>query len=120
MTESKDGWNYLEANAYHEAGHAIVEWAFGGRGRPTRTSISAAGTTVSAAAPTRPRLRRVPTRCCQDAMGSSSVAVISSGFFFEVKASRRRAFLSILHLPNLFSGEFWRAAGPPRSEIGRF
>src|SRR5262245_5160943 len=31
MTESKDGWNYLEANAYHEAGHAIVGWALGGR-----------------------------------------------------------------------------------------
>jgi hypothetical protein len=36
------------------------------------------------------------------------------------KASRRPAFLSILHLPNLFSGKFWRGPGPPRSEIGRF
>ena len=25
MTESEDGWNYLEANAYDEAGHAIVD-----------------------------------------------------------------------------------------------
>jgi hypothetical protein len=82
----------------------------GAGGRPTRTSSSAAGTTVSAAAATRPRLRKVPTRSCQEAIGSSPVSAISrqlfSAHFFEVKASRHRAFLSILHLPNLFSGEF--------------
>jgi len=93
MTESKDGWNYLEANAYHEAGHAIVEWAFGGRGRPTRTSISAAGTTVSAAAPTRPRLRKVPTRSRQEAIGSSLVSVMSSNLLFD-RTIKKERFLS--------------------------
>src|SRR5262249_23567904 len=39
-----------------------------------------AGTTVNAAALTRPRLRKVPTRSCQDAMGSSSVAGILDDF----------------------------------------
>jgi hypothetical protein len=60
-------------------------------------------------------LRKVPTRSRQEAMGSSSVSAISRQLFFAhsfgVKTSRRRAFLSILHLPNLFSGEFWSGLG---------
>src|SRR5262249_44767815 len=82
----------------------------GAGGRPTRTSISAAGTTASAAPETRPPLRKGPMRSCQDAIGSSSVAVIFEQLFcrvfLRIKASRRHAFLSILHLPNLFFGEF--------------
>jgi len=87
----------------------------GAGGRPTRTSISAAGTTASAAPETRPRLRKVLMRSCQDAIGSSSVAVISSSFFVASFCGlKRRAvmlFCQFCICRICFSGSFEKVSG---------
>src|SRR5262249_61737492 len=65
----------------------------GAGGRPTRTSISAAGTTARAAPETRPRLGKVLMRARPEAIRSSSVAGLFEPVFccrfFSVLTSRR-------------------------------
>jgi hypothetical protein len=71
-------------------------------------STSPAGTTVNTAAPTRPRLRKVPTQflpgCHRAVAGLGHFERLFCHVFLGGKASRQRAFLS--NLPNLFLGSF--------------